>query len=49
MSATVRSAEYWAGSAGLSVSPWPRMLQEMTRWVSPSAACWASHIRRVAE
>ena len=30
MSATVRSCEYCAGSAGLSVSPWPRMSQEIT-------------------
>ena len=31
MSAMVSGDEYRAGSAGLSVAPWPRMLQLMTR------------------
>ena len=31
MSATVSASEYWAGSAGLSVCPWPRMSQVISR------------------
>jgi hypothetical protein len=48
MSATVRSAEYFEGSPGLSVCPCPRMLQLMTWW-SLKARCWPSHMWRVAE